>query len=607
MKPNPRWQEELKVVFSNKHSILILASLGVLGGVTAVNADDFIVAADGTATNGGATVNGSDTLVVNSGVTLDHSGQPVGPAIETTGGNNTVTNNGTVIGDGGIDARAVVMNGASSTFINTGTVTTTTTSQSGSFAVETVGNGAVINNSGTISTSGDDAHAVVLGGSTTDVTNSGTIIATGANADAVRFNSSTESYTTSGRTISKQGAAVYFGAGENSLNLNAPAYVEGTLTLANSTFVTINTGQSHSFQWTFDGTPWNTLTINGSVPTVISGTTVASIDPTIFEAAPTGMIELSSQVADLLGARTETLLPDGVSVSTKLSPMPDDPPVTKARTFNRWTAVFGNVAGHAASGAKLGYGTAQAGVVAGIDWAPQADRVFGLMAGGAAGRFAVDAPFMRSHRIQTQAGFAGFYGARRLGLALFDFSLMGGIQNHNSQRSINNNIVVGGVDTGIASYGSKFIAPKLSLARSYAVGGNLILTTTASLGYVAGFVDGYTETATASTATFSARRFGIGTGIAKVKLARNFGATTVSGQLGLVAQNGFGGEALSGTLLGQAWAYTTDTGAKLAGHMAVEAQHRFGRQVFAQAKVETNIGSVGLANIMGSASLRIEF
>jgi hypothetical protein len=384
----------------------------VLGTTEAAFADDFVVSADTTDTNGGHTVDGGDTLTINSGVTIDHSGQAASSAVNTTGGTNAVVNNGTIIGDGSIDGQAVVLNGNGSSLNNTGSISTTSTSQTGSHAVAAYGLTAEVTNSGSITTSGDNAHGVYLDRATPSVENSGLIMVTGSGSNAVHFNSSSTSYTTNGRTISTQGQAIYFNAGENGLNLNAPAYIEGGITLGSSSFVTINTGQSHSFQWTFDGAPWFSMTINGSVPTVISGTTVASIDPTIFEAAPTGINETLNQIYDSIGERSQSVFPGatgGTQVSTKkYGPLPDDPVVAGPRQPNKWVSGFGSVASHAASGVKLGYTTAQAGKVAGMDWARAPDRIFGITAGGTAGLFAANAAFMQSHRVRGAGGFLGY-------------------------------------------------------------------------------------------------------------------------------------------------------------------------------------------------------
>jgi autotransporter-like protein len=601
---------QLPINVSTLQSRLTFAFVFTFGLVPPINADVFVIGTDTASTNGGFTVDGSDTLTINSGVTVDHSGQPALPAINTTGGNNAIVNNGTVIGDGLIDGRAVVANGANSSFTNTGIVRTFGTTQTGSNAVEFVGNGGTVINSGTISTAGDNANGILLGGSTSFVTNTGTIRATGANANAVQFDTATVGYTTSGITISEQGDAIQFNGAENTLNLNAPAFIQGGISLGNSTFVTINTGQSQSFQWTFTGAPWFSMAINGTVPTVISGTTVASIDPTIFQATPTEMSETAGQVFGLTSGRLQSILPDGpngFAISTKLDPILSDPVISAPSRANRWIAGYGGWAAHSASGVNLGYFTGQSGLMTGIDWSSQPDRVFGVAVGGGFGGFAADAPFMRSYRAQTTSGLVAVYGARRLGKSMFEYGLLGAIQNNNSQRSINNNAVAGGIDTGRASYGSYYVAPRLALRRSFDLSANLTLTATGALGYVLGRVSGYTETATASTATFNARNFGLGTAETKIKLTKTLGATKVSGALGITAQTGFGNEALGGTLLGQAWTYTTPTGEALTGQVSLAVDRRFGTNTVGNLTAETDVGGAGFANFKASASLRIEF
>lgn len=573
-------------------------------------ASDFTATSDTSVSNGGFTVDGSDTLTINSGVTIDHTGVGAVAAIETTGGANTATNNGTIIGDGGMNGRGVVFNGTSSIFINNGLLSTSATTISGAHGMASLGFSPNITNNGLITTTGNIAHGIYLDRSSSVVTNDGIIRVTGVESDAVHFKSSTSNYSTSGATISTQSKAINFGGAELSLTITAPAYIQGQIILAGSNDVTINTGRSHSFQWTFDGFPIDSLTINGSVPTVTSGIIVASIDPTLFENAPGGMLEVTDHIYASITDRSQLLLSDGingVNLSTKLSPVPDDPNIAEPARLNRWAAGFGSVAAHGASGVKLSYNTGQAGIIAGMDWANKPDRFFGIAAGGAAGAFTANATFIKSQRIQTTGGFASIYGARRWGKSVLDYGFTGGMQNHNSQRSINSNLVVGGIDTARANYGSYYLAPRVSLRRTFGIGSGVALTTTGSLGYVAGWVNGYSETATASTATFASRRFGLGSAAAKIALSKTMGTTTFGGHLGVVAQTGYGNEAVSGTLLGQAWAYTTDAGGPMAGLLGVSARHEFSERLRGNISADANVGSSGLVNIKGSARLSFDF
>ena len=590
----------------NIKSISLGFGLIILGQGHAL-ADDFVVSLDSTATNGGFTIDGADTLTVNSGISLDRTGLTLSPAVNTTGGNNTVTNNGSITGDATSDARGVVFNGTLSTLNNNGGISTLTAT---AHAFEAIGNRATVNNTGSVVTTGNTSHALYFSGSSAGLINNGSIHATGAGSDGVRFNGSTNSLTTSGVIVSRQSNAIFFGGGENFLNLNAPAYVEGAIVLANSTFVTINSGQSHSFQWAFTGAPWFAMLINGSVPTVISGTTVASIDPTVFQETPNAMYETTGHVFNAIAGRTQSIFPGSTTnlvVSTKYGPVADDPVVAAPSGARKWVSGYGGAAWHKASGVKLAHMDAQMGLVAGIDWSRGPDRIFGLAVGGGGGAFAANAPFMKSHRVQSFTGFANIYGARRLGQAVLDYGLMGGIQSHNSQRFINNNAILGGIDTARATYGSSYLAPRVSLRRSFDIGTGLVLTTTGSLGYVAGHVNGYTETATASTATYSARNFGLGTAQIKAKVTKFIGATAISGNFGIISQTGFGNEPLSGTLLGQAWTYTTANTSGLSGLVGVALEHQFGPNMNGAITTGANVSSAGLSNIKGSASLRIEF
>lgn len=594
-------------IFANFSITTAFGLASILAFAQPVLADSFVISSDTTDTNGGNTIDGGDTITINSGVTVDHTGQATLSAINTTGGANNVINNGTIIGNGTADGSGVVLNGSSSSLNNAGSIRT---SSAGSHAVATFGFNAELTNSGTISTSGDASHGVYMDQASAELINSGTISVSGIGSNAVHFDSASESYSTNGKTISENGQAIYFGGAENDLTLTAPAYIEGGITLGSSSFVTINTGRSHSFQWTFDGAAWNSMTINGSVPTVISGTTVASIDPTMFNDATSGMSETVDQVFDSISERAQTIFPGatrGLSVSTKLGQVPDDPIVAAPASTNKWGSGFGGVTAHAASGVNLAYTTAQVGKVAGMDWATSPDQIFGITAGGNVSWFAADAAFMASHRIRTVGGFIGAYCARILGAAVLDYALLGGVQSHASQRSINNNLLVGGVDTGVASYASYYIAPKVALRRTYAVRDDLSLTTSGSLGYVAGRVNGYSETATASTATFGARSFGLATAQATLTVIKYIGATSISGKFGVVARNGFGDETITGTLLGQAWSYTTANQNGFSGLVGLALKHQFKPSINGKISANANIGSTGLANIAASASLRIEF
>ncbi len=585
--------------------LLRVVALGGLVSLPVVShADDFTVSTDSTSQNGAHVVDGSDTLTINSGASIDTSGAANTHAVSATGGFNTATNNGTLTAAG--TGAAVAFAGSNSTLNNTGLAQTT--GDNGPAVVFNSFSGS-LNNSGQILTFGTNAHGVEVNGSLADIRNTGRIIVTGTGADAVVFNAGTQSMTNSGLISSASGAAIRFNNGEADLTLNAPGFIEGSINLASSIAVTINTGRSHSFQWTFDTAQLWTLTVNGDIPYVISLNTVASIDPTQFTASKTGMTETAGQVFSLITGRTASHFSNanGTTQSTRLNPVPDDPIVEEPTPRNIWVSPYLRGSLHNAAGNNLAYLHRQAGVVAGIDFAPGSDLLFGLAAGGATGDYTADALFTRSHRIWTSAGILGLYGAWGLGKSVLDFGILGGVQNHLSHRTINNNNLPGGTDTGVANYSSVFLSPEVRLSRLFRFGDRVSLSTSASLGYTAGVIDAYTETASASTASFAARRFGIGTGKIDFKLSWVLGATILSGKLGYVVQSGFAGETITGTLLGLPWSYSTGAGVSSAGQVGLALDRQFGPHISGNLQAKAAFGGSGLARTEASANLRIEF
>jgi hypothetical protein len=67
-----------------------ILSIAVLGLFLSVNllADDYTISENSTSTNGENTIDGSDSLTLNSGITITTSGANEG--IDTSGGDNTI-------------------------------------------------------------------------------------------------------------------------------------------------------------------------------------------------------------------------------------------------------------------------------------------------------------------------------------------------------------------------------------------------------------------------------------------------------------------------------------------------------------------------------------
>lgn len=468
-----------------------------------------------------------------------------------------------------------------------------------------------LNNNGGFRRSNAARHRVVLGRSILRPIISEIAYVSDEEPDKVRHSGLTGMLSTNGSIVLRRGQTANFGIGNNPLAFTPPAYMDDTTSSQYSTFVTINPGQSHSFNWANNGTPWFSLTINYANRQNLSGTTSStSIDPTIFEEVPIGMTETADQVFGSFGSRTQFLLASA-SHSTiqprKYRGVTNNSAIRRPSNVSKWVSGFGGGSWHSAPATKVNFFTAQIGVVAGIDWTQGPNHTFGFAAGSATGTFASNATFVDSHNVETFSGFGGVYGASKLGQVVFDYGFLGGMQRHNSKRVFINSAVVGGIDNGNSSYNSYYFAPRVSLRRSYKFGKDLTLTSSGSLGIIAGRASGYTEITTGSTATFGSRNFSLGVIKSNITLAKKIGATSIIGLLGVSSHTGTGNEALSGNLLGAGWAYTTANGNGLTGQVGLALKHRFNPKMNGTIAADMSVSGTERTNIKGSANLRIEF
>ena len=103
-----------------------LLGILVLGFFLSVNllADVYTISDNSTSTNDGNTIDGSDSLTLNSGVTITTSGANEG--IDASGGSNTINQLGN-ISTSGTKAYGIRLQGNSNTLDVSGTITTSKT------------------------------------------------------------------------------------------------------------------------------------------------------------------------------------------------------------------------------------------------------------------------------------------------------------------------------------------------------------------------------------------------------------------------------------------------------------------------------------------------
>ena len=182
---------------------LVFISCSVLAISTPIQADDFTIDTAANSTNGGNTLDGSDTITVTTNGSIAITSLADG--INTSGGNNTATVNGTITTTGGTNRSGVEHNGDNNETIVTGSITT---SDRRGFGINNLGDYNTSTVSGQITTGGRAADGIVNAGDYNTTNVSGTIIANGLSADGI-YNSGDNNETTLSGTITITGSGGY--------------------------------------------------------------------------------------------------------------------------------------------------------------------------------------------------------------------------------------------------------------------------------------------------------------------------------------------------------------------------------------------------------------
>jgi len=102
--------------------------------------------------------------------------------------------------------------------------------------------------------------------------------------------------------------------------------------------------------------------------------------------------------------------------------------------------------------------------------------------------------------VDTTYVYGGMYGHVDFAAQFLDFALYGGGMGNNSTRGVANNTVPSGFENATASYGGWFISPELTYG-IHLPGDGYVWTPRASIRYVGGSLDGFTETGSAQNLT----------------------------------------------------------------------------------------------------------
>jgi uncharacterized protein with beta-barrel porin domain len=511
---------------------------GILGGTTAT------VFNSGTISLG---IEAGTANVTNSGTI---SAGAVGIGIFAFAGNATVTNSGTIsVGPGGFGV-----------FANNATVTNSGTISTGGIGISAFGN-AIVNNSGTIS-AGAAGGAGILANTAT-ITNSGTII---GGDTAILSRGGAFNITNSGTIIGGSDAAIVLSASADTLTLLPGSRIIGRINmLGGNDVVNFQSSKGIAQLVTLENF---TGTINTSGPGLVvhSANRIASLDPTAFGLADRSLLDFTGGISGLVQGRLAGADANGRPGAIAVSYGPDDrkligkaPPAAYAAPYVVWTEGFGSTRTQKATDELLRATSTAWGGVIGVDRRVRGDLLFGAFVGGGAGRLAVD---QGSQRIDTDHVVGGVYGRFDWVSQFFDFKLQAGGNDNKSTRQVFSNLAPNGLENASARYGGWFISPELGYGLRYGLGNGYTLTPMARVRYVAGALDGFSETGSGQGLSVGRRSLQNVEERGEIELARTsqFGLTdTVRTYMhgGVIALQRLGDPTVSTTLIGQSFNFAT--------------------------------------------------
>ncbi|MBL8578758.1 MAG: autotransporter domain-containing protein [Mesorhizobium sp.] len=389
-------------------------------------------------------------------------------------GDGTVTNNGTVLGD--------VFISDDGTVTNTGTIGGGVLILNDDFVLE----GHTVTNSGTI---GGD---VVIEGGT--ITNTGTIVGI---ARQTGFGTITNSGSLGGAHVFVPGT----------LNLLAGSVIHGGIDFS-FPGSTLNLGHGQNMALTLTG---SLPAINSfGAPMAVQGLVVAVVDPTGFSAQDEMLTDLTRAIANAVDGRINSgrfgyapaapvlsyaAAGSGADTQPAAFGYPMGSTGATSSGYGFWASGIGAWRDQDADGADTGFDTSLGGLLVGLDGELANGMRLGGFLGASTSRFETDP---NSQEIDADSYFGGVYGSYAGQNYFLDASLTGGVSQQSSDRTVANNLVLGGIEHATADYDGVFISPSATIGTTFAMANGSTFIPSFRARYAGLFLDGYDESGSAA-------------------------------------------------------------------------------------------------------------
>jgi len=385
------------------------------------------------------------------------------------------------------------------------------------------------------------------------------------------------------------------------------------------------------------------VNINASgAPFVTSGNTVVAVlDPTALALADRSLMNFTGMVASTLQDRFKGMpvaggaagggalgfAPDGtgrieaaqdafagvpslaMAYASEPRRMIGKAPVAPVYDTVVWASGFGGVRHQARDGLLQKADDSAFGGVIGIDRQTTPDLRLGVFAGAGSGQLKTD---FGLQKVDSDYVFGGGYGRFDQRSYYVDFTLTGGAFTNKSARSVSNNTAPNGLELAGAKYDGWFVSPDVTYGLRIPMA-DYSLTPKARLRYVAGWLDGYSETGSQQGLVVGKRDIRdieerVGVELSNTRPASFGGTLKTTVEVSGIGLQRLGDNTINTVLLGQNLAFTTPGHANAYGGgagLTLDWRPKVGMSLFAAA--EGTLMNDHSASIAAKGGMRMGF